>query len=154
MRNRHKKEEKFQVASDLSNQIDSLSPLYKPELDESTRETFMRLNERWRSSAIEKLLLITFQDRVHCASVERIFHSADEKLFRPLRQVVNDQLMMNWNRLHNFVNYFSVDLRAHNIDLWPVRLRDSNESHPIAVSHLATEAEGNVVVQTEAMPNL
>lgn len=98
--------------------------------------------------------LITFQDRVHCASVKRILHATDKKLLGPFRQIINDQLVMNRDRLHHLVNHFTVDFCTHNVDLWPVRFSESQESHPIAVSHFATEGVGDLVVQAEAMSNL
>lgn len=61
---------------------------------------------------------------------------------------------MHWNRLHHFINHFAADFCAHNINLWPVCVSDSEKSHPIAVSDFAAERVGDFIVQAEAMSNL
>jgi hypothetical protein len=98
--------------------------------------------------------MLTFQDRVHGATVESVLHAADEKLLGSLGQIENDQLMVNRDRLHHLVDHLAVDLCAHAVDLRPVSLRDANEPHPIAVSHFAAECVGDFVVKSKTVSDL
>lgn len=58
------------------------------------------------------------------------------------------------NRLHHLINHFAADFRTHDIHLWSVSVSDFEESHPIAVSHLAAERVSDFVIKTETMTNL
>ena len=83
-----------------------------------------------------------------------MLHAANEKFLGSFRQVINDQLMMHGNRLHHFINHFTVDFCAHNVDLRPVCVCDFEKSDPIAVADFATECVGDFIVQTKSMSNL
>jgi hypothetical protein len=83
-----------------------------------------------------------------------VLHAANEQLFGPFRQVINDQLVVHWNRLHHFINHFAVDLCAHHVDLRPVCVSDFDETNPVAVADLAVEGVGDFIVETEAVSDL
>jgi hypothetical protein len=83
-----------------------------------------------------------------------MLHAANEQLLGSFRQVINDQLMMHWNRLHHFINHFAVDFCAHNVDLWPVCVSDFEKTNPIAVADFAVECVGDFIVETETVSDL
>lgn len=61
---------------------------------------------------------LTFQYRVHCLSVDGISHAREKQFFRPLWQVVNNDLLVHGNRLDDFVNRLALDFCAHHVNLF------------------------------------
>lgn len=66
---------------------------------------------------------LTFQNRVHGATVHCAAHVHEEQLLRTgwtLGQIEDDELLMGGQRFDDFVKRFAFDFRADDIDLCPM----------------------------------
>lgn len=68
--------------------------------------------------------LLTFENRIHCLSVQTVSHSHEEEFLWLFRQIKRDQLLVGANGTNNLVNRLTLDLCADHIDL-----RRNNDTH-------------------------
>ena len=98
--------------------------------------------------------LLTFEDRVHRLAVQLTAHPDEEELLRALGQVVDDQLLVRRDRLHDLVDRLTLHLGADHVHLRPVRFRHSQKPDPVAVAYRSSINAGDLVVQSKPVSNL